>query len=82
MPRSVLMTIYKAFMRPHLYYDCAIYDEAYNKKFYQKLESVQYNACIALSGAIRGSPKRNVLPRIRLAIPPTSTLVQETLRIL
>ena len=32
-----------------------IYDEAYNETLHQKLESIQYNACLALSEAIRGS---------------------------
>ena len=51
--RLVLTTTYKAFLRPHLDYGDKIYDEAYNKTFHQKLESVQCNACLALSGAIR-----------------------------
>ena len=32
-------------------------DEAYNNTFHQKLESIQYNACLALLGAIRGSSR-------------------------
>ena len=51
------MTMYKAFVRPHLDYGDIIYDEAYNKTFDQKLESIQYNACLALLGAIRGSSR-------------------------
>ena len=43
-PRLALMTICKAFVRPNLDYGNAIYDEGYNKKFQQKLKSVQYNA--------------------------------------
>ena len=31
------MTIYKAFVRPHLNYGDKIYDGAYNKTFHQKL---------------------------------------------
>ena len=57
LPRLVSMTIYKAFMRSHLDYGDMIYDEAHNKTFHQKLESFQYNACLALSGAIRGSSR-------------------------
>ena len=45
LPRLALMTIYKAFVRPHLGYGDVIYDEAYNETFHQKLESIQYNAC-------------------------------------
>ena len=47
------MTMHKAFVRPHL--DCGvIYEEAYNETYHQKLESVQYNACLALSRTNRG----------------------------
>ena len=46
LPRPALMTIYKTFVRPHLDYDNVIYDEAYNETFHQKLESIQYNACL------------------------------------
>ena len=76
------MTIYKAFVRPHLDYGDVIYDKACNEAFHQKLESIQYNACLALSGAISGSSREKTLPRIRLGIPPTLTLVQETFLIL
>ena len=55
--RPALMTIFKAFVRPHLQYGDVIYDEAYRETFHQKLESIQYNACLALSGAIRGSSR-------------------------
>ena len=52
------MTIYKAFVRPCLDYGDVIYDEAYNERFHQKPESVQYNACLALTEAIRGLSKK------------------------
>ena len=40
-PRPVLMTMYKAFVRPHLDYGDIIYDEAYNETFHQQLESIR-----------------------------------------
>ena len=52
--------MYKAFVRPRLDYRDIIYDEDYNETFHQKLESIQYNACLALSGAIRGSSRENL----------------------
>ena len=52
-PRHPLKTIYKTFVRPHLDYGDAIYDHAFNESFHQRLESVQYNAAIAITGAIR-----------------------------
>ena len=60
LPRAVLMTMYKAFVRPHLDYGDIIHDEAYNKTFDQKLESIQYNACLALLGAIWGSSREKL----------------------
>ena len=30
-----------------------IYDQTYNSSFHEKLESLQYNACLAITGAIR-----------------------------
>ena len=60
LPRPVLMTMYKAFVRPHLDYGDIIYDEAFNETFHQKLESIQYSACVALSEAIRGSSREKI----------------------
>ena len=47
LPKSVLMTMYKAFVRLHLDYG-VIYEEAYNETFHQNLQSIQYNACATL----------------------------------
>ena len=69
-------------MRPHLDYRDVIYDEAYKERLHQKLESIQYNACLALSGAIRGSSREKIYQESGFGIPPTSTLVWETFLIL
>ena len=42
------------FIRSHLDYVDVIYDQHYNNSFHQKLESIQYNAALAIAGAIRG----------------------------
>ena len=55
LPRSSLLTIYKTFIRSRLDYADIIYDQAYNSAFHDKLESIQYNACLAITGAIRGT---------------------------
>ena len=47
LPRSALITIYKAFVRPYLHYGDILYDQASNMSFHHKLESIQYNACLA-----------------------------------
>ena len=66
LPRPALMTIYKAFVRPYLDYGEVIYDEVYNKTFYQKFESIQYNACLVLSGAVRRSSREKHHPELGL----------------
>ena len=40
---------------PYLNYCDVIYDQAFNKSFHKKLETIQYNAALAISGAIRGT---------------------------
>ena len=58
--RSTLITIYKALVRPHLDYEDILFDQTYNSSFHEKLESIQYNPCLALTGAIRGSSKKKI----------------------
>ena len=57
LPRDALLTIYKLFVRPHL--GDIIYDQPQNESFCSKLESIQYNAALSISGAIRGHQKPN-----------------------
>ena len=52
---SSVLTIYKTFRRSRLNYANIIYDQDYNFAFHDKLESVQYNACFAITGAIRSN---------------------------
>ena len=66
LPRPALMTMYKACVRPNLDYGDVIYDEAYNETFHQKLEYIQYNACLAPSGAIRGSSREKLYQELGL----------------
>ena len=66
LPRSALLTIYKSFIRPHLDYDDTIYDQAYNASFHQKLELLQYKACLAITGAIRGTSREKLYEKLGL----------------
>ena len=66
LPRSSLVTIYKAFIRPHLDYGDIIYDRAYNESFHQKLESIQYNAALAITGAVRGTSRAKLYQELGL----------------
>ena len=58
LPRSALLTIYKSYIRPHFDYGDIIYDQAFNNTFHQNLESLQYNAALAITGAIKCSSKQ------------------------
>ena len=62
LPRSLCCSPnkYKAFIRPHLDYSDIIYDQAYNATFHQKVDLMQYNACLAVMGAIRGTSKKKL----------------------
>ena len=60
LPRGSLLAIFKSFVRPHLDYGDVIYDQSYNNTFHQKMESIQYNAALAITGAIRGSSRKNL----------------------
>ena len=41
LPRQALVTIYKAFISPHLDYGDVLYDQAFNSSFDVKMESIQ-----------------------------------------
>ena len=66
MPRSSLLTIYKTFIRRWSDYADIIYDQAYNSAFHDKLESIQYNACLAITGAIRGTSTEKIYQELGL----------------
>ena len=54
LPREALLTIYRSFIRPHFDYRDVIYDQSYNDSFHANLESYQYKAALAMTGAIKG----------------------------
>ena len=60
LPRAPLVTIYKSSVRPHLDYGDILYDQKFNNSFRERLESIQYNATLAITGAIRGSSREKL----------------------
>ena len=50
LPIEALLTIYKRFVRTYLDYGDTIYDLTFNNTFHQKIESLQYNAALAIAG--------------------------------
>ena len=65
-PRKSLITIYKSFIRSHLDYADSIYDRPNNDSYSEKIESIQYNAALAITGAIRGTSKVKLYQEIGL----------------
>ena len=55
LPGTLLVTIYKFFVRPHLDFEDILYDHTFINSFHEKLELIQYNAALAITGAIRSS---------------------------
>ena len=66
LPRKSLLCIYKSFVRPHLDYADVIYDQPHNDSFCNNIESVQYNAALAITGAIRGSSRERLYQELGL----------------
>ena len=57
LPRAPLVTIYKSFVRPHLDYGDILYDQIFINSFHERLESIQYNAALEITGAIKGNSR-------------------------
>ena len=55
LPRSSLLTVCKCFIRPHANYGDVIYDQPNQSSLANKVESVQYNRTLAITGAIKGT---------------------------
>ena len=53
-------------MDSHLDYGDIIYDKPNNQNFINKLESIQYYAALAITGAIRGSSKERIYQELGL----------------
>ena len=64
-PRNSL-TVYKSFIQPHLDYGAIILDQPENEIFYKKIESAQYNAAIAITGAIQGISREKLCKELGL----------------
>ena len=61
-----MSTIYKALIRLQLDYGRVVYDYPGNTCFLQKLESVQYNASLAITGYLRGTSRDTLYSELGL----------------
>ena len=60
LPRQALFTIYKAFVRPLLDHVDELYAHVFNNSFHPKMASIQYNVCLAITGANGGTSKGKI----------------------
>ena len=68
-PRKSLLTIYKSFVTPLLDYADIIYDKPCNKTFKGKLQAVQYDACLVITGAIIETSRERLYRELGLETP-------------
>ena len=61
-----LLIIYKSFIRPNLDYGDILYDKANNENFQNKIEKLQYRACLAITGAIQGTSREKKYDKLGL----------------
>ena len=66
LPWSSLLTKYKSFVRPHLEYSDVIYDQVNNSNLSDKIGSVQDNAVLAITSAIKGTPNEKLYQELQL----------------
>ena len=66
LPRSSLITIYKSFIRSILDYGDILYDQPYNGSVTNRIESIQYNAALAITGSIRGTSRDSLYSELGL----------------
>ena len=56
----MVLKICKSFVRSHLDYSDIIYDQPNNASLSDKIDSVQYHAVLATTGAIKGTSKEKL----------------------
>ena len=66
LPRKALLTICKSFVRFHVDYGDILYHQPYNESINSKLESIQYNATLAIIGVMKGTSRLKLYKELRL----------------
>ena len=66
LPSKLLVTIYKAIIRPHLDYGDIPYDQPNNAIFCQKVDSLQYKTALSITSAIQGTSQKKYLEELGL----------------
>ena len=64
--RQSSLTIYKSFIRSILDYADIIHDKLHKGSFIEKIERVQYNACLVITGAFKGTSRERLYQELGL----------------
>ena len=72
-------TLYNSFKPPHLDYADIIYDKPSKINICNNIESLQYNAALAVTGAIRGSSKGELYQKPSFEYPSSRRRLRKLL---
>ena len=64
--RQSLLSIYKSIVGPILDYADIIYGKPHKGSFIEKIERVQYNACLVITGAFKGTSRERLYQELGL----------------
>ena len=64
--RKSFLTIFKSFVRPILDYGDIIYDKTHKGSFIEKIERLQYNACLVITGVFKGISRERLYQELGL----------------
>ena len=64
--QNALLTRYKFFVKPHLDYGDILYDKPNNENIQNKIEKVQYRACLVITGVIQGTSTEKIYDELGL----------------
>ena len=65
-PRDAHLRIYKSFIILHLDHGDIIYNKPNKKSFKNKIENIQYKACIGITGAIQWTSRQRLYQELGL----------------
>ena len=66
--RQSLLTIYKSFVRAILDYADIIYDKPHKGSYIEKIEQVQCNACVVITGAFKITERERLYQELGLEL--------------
>lgn len=66
LPQTSLLTTNNLFIRPHLDYSDAVFDQLSNDAFSNKLRTVKCNAALAIKGGMKSTSREKLCQKLGL----------------